>query len=209
MSKPTIYVAGPMRGMLMYNTPLFDLVADCLGGAGLTVVNPAQLDRERGFDVYKLDADHDWSQFPDNLDLEATIREDLDHVLKCDAIIMLPGWEKSKGAQCEHATANWAGKEIYFWRKAQYFEVDNLASLEFNGEVVKRIRPENMSKVKLMTYLQLQLGRPYANRIAQDLIAKVEAADTGQILGGVSGVEVFDGNNEGSEQLDSSTPVIG
>lgn len=35
----------------------------------------------------------------------------------CDAIIMLPGWEKSKGCNQEYGFAKALGKEIYLWEE--------------------------------------------------------------------------------------------
>ena len=43
----TLYVAGPMRGIPKFNFPLFDEVAEALRHKGHTVINPADMDRER------------------------------------------------------------------------------------------------------------------------------------------------------------------
>ena len=44
--KPTIYVAGPMRGFENYNYPAFDRCARVLRDQGCDVINPAELDRD-------------------------------------------------------------------------------------------------------------------------------------------------------------------
>jgi hypothetical protein len=43
--------------------------------------------------------------------------EDIRQLMTCDAIYMLKGWEKSKGASLEHHIAKELGLEIYYDRK--------------------------------------------------------------------------------------------
>lgn len=82
-----IYVAGPMTGYPDLNFPLFHSVAAELRARGLDVVNPAELnaDPTKGW--------HD------------CMRVDIRELVTCDAILMLPGWEKSKGATLERHIA--------------------------------------------------------------------------------------------------------
>ena len=42
--KPTIYVAGPMRGYENYNYPAFDRCSRVLREQGWNAINPAELD---------------------------------------------------------------------------------------------------------------------------------------------------------------------
>ncbi len=108
----TVYILGPMRNKPKYNFPAFDAAAEKAWNAGHGVINPAQLDRESGFDVDSLPADHDWSRI-DNLGenhkmtLDSIVNRDLDALKKCNAYIALPGWEKSKGATAEKAVLDW------------------------------------------------------------------------------------------------------
>ena len=37
---------------------------------------------------------------------------DIEQVILCDAILMCPGWENSKGCQCERFVAEMYGKEV-------------------------------------------------------------------------------------------------
>ena len=46
----SIYLIGPMRGIPLYNFPAFDDAADRWRKHGWTVISPAELDREAGFD---------------------------------------------------------------------------------------------------------------------------------------------------------------
>jgi hypothetical protein len=107
-----IYVAGKMRGLPRYNFPEFDKVATALRAEGHTVLSPADIDRQMGFDPSTLPDDHDWSKLPACLDIKEVIKRDIDAILECDAIFMLPGWRCSVGAQAELAVALWAGLQI-------------------------------------------------------------------------------------------------
>ena len=112
--KKKIYIAGPMRGILFYNFPAFDDAAKFLAWLGWEVINPAQLDRDVGFDAMKLDADSDWHQDPPDFDFAGCIERDIEAVKKCDAIYLLKGWENSVGANAEKALAEWVGKKIVY-----------------------------------------------------------------------------------------------
>lgn len=106
--KPRIYIAGPMRGKPLYNFPLFDEVAASLGRDGYEPVNPAELDRQAGFDPAKGHA-----VTPEFI--EQARKRDLEALLTCDGILLLPGSENSKGAKAELAVAEWAGHKVYEW----------------------------------------------------------------------------------------------
>jgi hypothetical protein len=102
----TVYVAGPMRGYDQFNFPAFDAAEARLRAAGWHVISPAQMDRDLGFDEHRNSLD--------GFDLEAAIRRDVEAIMSLvaaegDAIAMLPGWEKSRGAKAEKALAEWRG----------------------------------------------------------------------------------------------------
>jgi hypothetical protein len=101
-----------MRGHRFYNFPLFDSAAKWLAVAGYEPVNPAEIDRLNGFDPTALPADHDWSTLPEGLPISDLVRRDVDAILTCEAIYMLPGWESSVGAVAEYNIAKWLGLEI-------------------------------------------------------------------------------------------------
>jgi len=105
-----IYLAGPMRGIPEFNFPKFMAFAAMLRARGHTVFNPAERDIERhnGVDVSKGNAagceltaatDHGFN-------LRDALRDDLVYITQeADAIYLMSGWENSKGAVAEHATA--------------------------------------------------------------------------------------------------------
>lgn len=109
MEQLTTYILGPMRKIPLYNFPAFDAAAKILLAEGHTVVNPAQLDRQVGFDPRSLPENHDWSQMPASLDLDDVITRDVAALRKCNAYFTLDGWETSIGAKAEKALLDWQG----------------------------------------------------------------------------------------------------
>jgi hypothetical protein len=107
MTKYTIYILGPMTGKPFYNFPAFDAAARHAQMLGHEVYNPAQLDRDGGFDPSALPIQHDWTKMPSGLTLQEVIQRDLDAVRRCSAYIALDGWEKSTGALAEKAVLDW------------------------------------------------------------------------------------------------------
>lgn len=102
---PSIYIAGPMKGLPLYNFPAFDAAAAQLAGDGWTPINPAQLDRDAGFDPER---DPLTPAF-----LKEAMKRDLLALLEADALVLLPGWPNSKGALAEKAVAQWRGIPVY------------------------------------------------------------------------------------------------
>jgi len=105
-----IYVAGPMRGYEHFNFPAFDSATDRLRGLGYLVISPAEMDRSY----------EGWWPFPpedvvfERHDYIRFMTRDLAALSVCDAIYLLPGWEKSKGARVEKAYAEFLNLEIIY-----------------------------------------------------------------------------------------------
>ncbi len=99
-----IYIAGPMTGLPLYNFPAFDAAAEKLRQRGHRVINPADLDRAAGITA-------NTAPLPPGFMREA-MRRDLNAICDCDAIALLPGWQKSKGVAVEMALARFLGLEI-------------------------------------------------------------------------------------------------
>ena len=87
-----IYVAGPMTGLPEWNYPAFNAAAAELRAEGHEVVNPAEMGERYGT-ADEINADP--QKFAD------LIIEELDALATCDAIYLLPGWEKSPGTRRE------------------------------------------------------------------------------------------------------------
>lgn len=101
-----------MSGITLFNFPAFDEASAALKAKGFAVISPADLDREAGFDPLKGDSRK-------GFDMEACIRRDVEAVLTCDAVVLLPGWDRSKGCAAEIALAKWADKEVLLYPSMQ------------------------------------------------------------------------------------------
>jgi hypothetical protein len=109
-----IYVAGPMTGLPKFNVPAFDRQAGRLRRNGYTVVSPAELDsptiREAllaspdGTPTAYTSQGETWADF---LARDVKLIGDV-----IDAICVLPGWSKSRGARLEVFVALLCGKPI-------------------------------------------------------------------------------------------------
>jgi Domain of unknown function (DUF4406) len=103
-----IYLAGPMQGIPEFNFPRFNAVAAMLRLTGHTVFNPAEKDIERlGHDLSKGNNSGSLAEAnKQGFSLRQALAEDTNFIcLEANAIVMLPGWEKSNGAQAEHRLA--------------------------------------------------------------------------------------------------------
>lgn len=95
-----VYLAGPMRGYPNYNFASFTAMCRDLRRRGHVVVSPHEMDQG-------LDIDWDSPKFSTQV-----IYRDIDAVMAADAVVTLPGWEHSLGAQAEVAVARWAGMPV-------------------------------------------------------------------------------------------------
>lgn len=112
-----VYLAGPMRGIENFNFPAFHRGAAYLRQCGHEVFSPAERDIERhnGVDISAGNAtgDEKLAVTQHGFDLRTALGEDLAWIChKAEAIALLPGWERSKGATAEKATADALGLTI-------------------------------------------------------------------------------------------------
>ena len=100
-----IYLAGPMRGYPTFNFPAFDFASSKLRAEGHFVFSPAERDREAyGAEI----EDNPTGDEAKVKNAACTINDCMlaDTKWICenaDAIALLPGWEKSSGANAELA----------------------------------------------------------------------------------------------------------
>lgn len=114
-----IYLAGPMQGYPEFNFPAFNTKTAELRAQGHEVFNPAERDIERhgGVDISKGNTKGCLEHAVKNhgFNLREALRDDLTYICTtADAICLLPGWENSKGARAEHATAVALGLKIIY-----------------------------------------------------------------------------------------------
>lgn len=110
-----IYISGPMTGYERFNFESFHKASLKLKELGHTVISPAHLAQEMGFEPQDLPADYNWNKLPDNIAIESIIKKDIEVLFQdCNTIYMLQGWTHSKGAKAEHALAEWLGYEVIY-----------------------------------------------------------------------------------------------
>ena len=112
-----IYVAGPMRGIAEFNFPAFRAAAATLRNKGHEVFNPAERDCQRhGTDISKGNehGDERLAAAQHGFSLREALGDDLAFICReADAVALLPGWENSKGAKAEKATAEALGLLVF------------------------------------------------------------------------------------------------
>ena len=98
-----IYIAGPMRNIKDFNFPAFFDAERQLRSHGHEVYNPARAD----LDADAFDPTTDKAE-----SMRHYMRRDLPAVLDCDIVVMLDGWQDSKGARLERRVALDCGIEV-------------------------------------------------------------------------------------------------
>jgi hypothetical protein len=89
-----IYLSGRMRGVPDLNFPAFNAAAQKLRLEGHEVFNPAAANLEK-------------------LPIRRIFLHDMAYIcLEADAVALLPGWRKSKGAKAEKALAEAIGIQV-------------------------------------------------------------------------------------------------
>ena len=87
------YISGPMTGLPGQNYAAFQAAAERLRARGVQVISPHEI-TPPGVGPWT------WAQH---------MRVDLAALLTCDVIVMLPGWEGSRGARLEKTVAEALG----------------------------------------------------------------------------------------------------
>lgn len=90
-----LYISGGMSGYANYNYDAFMDMANKLRQLGNEVVNPAEL-AEAGI--------MSWEEY---------LKLDIKYLMDCDAIVVLDGWEKSRGATVEVYLGIVLGMKVY------------------------------------------------------------------------------------------------
>lgn len=95
----TVYLSGPMTGLPEHNHPAFEAAAERLRSQGVQVISPHEITPPRV---------GPWTW-------EAHMRADLAALLTADVIVLLPGWETSRGAQLEKTVAEAIGLSVVYF----------------------------------------------------------------------------------------------
>lgn len=110
-----IYLAGPMSNIPYFNYPAFDAEAKHLRSLGHEVFNPAEHDvATYGADISNPTGSVEQAIAEYGFDRAAALKADLSWICDhADAIVLLPGWEKSSGAKAELALADALGLRVF------------------------------------------------------------------------------------------------
>ncbi|MGO4608389.1 DUF4406 domain-containing protein [Variovorax sp. 2RAF20] len=95
------YIAGPMTGLPEFNFPAFNVLAAELRAQGWHIENPAEHGIVEGAT---------WADY---------LHYDISRIATCEAIFLLPGWSKSKGAALEVHIAQTLGLAIHLSEGAE------------------------------------------------------------------------------------------
>lgn len=131
-----IYVGGPMTGLPMFNFPAFDAAAAELRDRGYTVVSPAELDDPETRRAALASPDgspgsgstngETWGDF---LSRDVKLIAD-----KVDAIAVIDGWEKSRGARLETFVGRMlCGKPVVYYPSLRKVPKRQLAKAWLGG----------------------------------------------------------------------------
>lgn len=106
-----IYLAGPMRGIPNFNFPAFDYAAAKLRADGHDVFSPAERDRKAyGDDICDNPTGDENKVSNPACTINDCMAVDTEWICRhAQAIALLPGWEKSSGANAELALAKALG----------------------------------------------------------------------------------------------------
>ena len=91
-----LYVSGPMTGIENHNFPAFNAAAAKVRELGHEAINPVDINP---------DPTTPWL---------LCLRADIKALCDCDGLVLLPGWERSTGAQLELHIAHRLGMSVHF-----------------------------------------------------------------------------------------------
>lgn len=108
-----VYLSGPMGGLPDHNFPAFARAAARLRDMNYEVVSPHEIK-------------HKDNGVPGSIAWGDYLRQDLIEMLTCDGIIIMPGWERSRGATLELHVATQVGMSVQeLWKVVDYVSESN------------------------------------------------------------------------------------
>ena len=97
-----VYISGPMSGIEDYNFPAFQAAHRKILDFGDTPINP--------HDIGKYAEQHPgFKQMTEQEQYNIYMRYDISCMMLCDLVVLLPGWENSRGAMLEKSIAESVG----------------------------------------------------------------------------------------------------
>lgn len=101
----TVYLSGPMRGIERFNFPAFRRASLWLRSIGIEVLSPQEHDEEMGYS-------DDFPESFESFDVEKALEWDLAAIIDSAGVVLLDGWQSSKGCEIELRVALATGKPI-------------------------------------------------------------------------------------------------
>lgn len=126
-AKYEFYLCGPMAGLPERNFPAFNEAAADLRHYGHVVCNPAEL--------------HGPVENLTDAERHIYLRRDITHLLECSAVLVLPGWESSAGANLEVDIAHALKIPVFDYLSNERIEADTrptLAALRSENEALQK-----------------------------------------------------------------------
>lgn len=124
-----VYIGGPMTSIPQFNFPAFDAAAADLRAMGFTVQSPAEMDDLATREAALASPDgapgsgssngETWGDF-----LARDVKLIADQI---DAVALIPGWERSRGARLETFVAFLCGKPIVHYPSLRSVSKKSLA----------------------------------------------------------------------------------
>lgn len=105
----TIFISGPMSGLPDFNYSAFHEAGECLKSRGEKFLSPAHGRFGHPRESPTVDEAKPWEYY---------MRQSLKQLLLCDHILMLPGWENSRGATIEKELAIILNMQIEYWNQS-------------------------------------------------------------------------------------------
>lgn len=144
----TYYLAGPMSGLPQFNYPKFHRLAATLRDYGFTIISPAEQDSKDmqvaamsstdGLVDGKKPVDSATVVFQGETWGDVMARDVKLIFEKCDGVIAMDDWYKSKGARLEVFISRLLGKPTYVVTESEYgVKVDSMTVGDFEHGTVK------------------------------------------------------------------------
>ncbi|MDN6286080.1 MAG: DUF4406 domain-containing protein [Corynebacterium casei] len=105
----TIFISGPMSGLPDFNYPSFHEAGEYLQAKGERFFSPAHFKSGVAKPPPRPEFAEPWEYY---------MRQSLKQLLLCDRILMLPGWENSRGATIEKELAIILNMQIEYWNQS-------------------------------------------------------------------------------------------
>lgn len=132
------YVAGPISNVKNYNREAFKAVENYLNANGYSCYNPNEYEVNFSKALEQVESNNlisetfpeevmtlHWMSIPIKVTKESAVwqeamREAVSLLLKCKAVVFLPGWQESRGAQIEYRLSLWLGMPVFHISEEQF-----------------------------------------------------------------------------------------